>query len=72
MEAVSSFFSWLFGTRAGVLALVVGGIVLFLVIAIILERRTRMKYKEHAKGENDWSFFDDDDADEDADSTKKN
>ncbi len=29
MEAVSSFFSWLFGTRAGVLALVVGGIVLF-------------------------------------------
>ena len=65
MDAVSSFFSWLFGTRQGVLALVVGGIILFLIIAFVLERKTRMKYKEHAKSPDDWSLFDDDD-DEDA------
>jgi hypothetical protein len=66
MDAVSSFFSWLFGTRQGVLALVVGGIILFLIIAFVLERKTRMKYKEHAKSPDDWSLFDDDDDDKDA------
>ena len=70
MDAVSSFFSWLFGTRQGVLALVVGGIILFLIIAFVLERKTRMKYKEHAKSPDDWSLFDDDDDDKDATATK--
>ncbi len=29
-----------------------------------------MKYKEHAKGEDDWSLFDDDDADADSSAKK--
>lgn len=61
MAAIGDFFSWLFGTRTGVIALVLGGIVLFLIIAIILERRTRAIYKNHEKSEDDWDLFDDDD-----------
>jgi hypothetical protein len=57
---LSSFFGWLFGTRQGVLALIVGGIVLFLIIAFVLERRTRKTYYNHEKGPDDWSLFDDD------------
>ena len=57
---MSSFFGWLFGTRQGVLALIVGGIVLFLIIAFVLERRTRKTYYNHEKGPDDWSLFDDD------------
>ncbi len=56
------FFSWLFGTRPGVMALILGGIVLFLVISIVLERRTRALYKNHKKSEGDWDLFDDDDS----------
>ena len=49
MDQVSSFFSRLFGTRQGAIALVLGGIVFFLIIAFVLERRTRQIYKEHEK-----------------------
>ena len=41
MDAVSQFFGWLFGTRPGVIALVAGGIVLFLIISVCLEVKTR-------------------------------
>lgn len=61
MSAISEFFSWLFATRTGVIVLVLGGIVLFLIIALILERRTRAIYKNHEKSPDDWSLFDDDD-----------
>lgn len=61
MDAISNFFGWLFGTREGVLALVVGGIVFFLIVAIVLERRTRQKFKEHEKQEGDWDLFGSDD-----------
>lgn len=61
MAAIGNFFGWLFGTRAGVIALVLGGIVLFLLIAFVLERRTRAMYKNHARSEDDWDLFDDED-----------
>lgn len=60
MEAVENFFTWLFGTRTGVYVLVLGGIALFVVIAIILEIKTRQKYKNHKKQEGDFDLFDDD------------
>ncbi|MBS6417933.1 DUF6724 family protein [Olsenella uli] len=61
MEAIGNFFGWLFGTRAGVGALVLGGIVVFVVIAFVLERRTRRRYRNHRKTDGDWDLFDDED-----------
>lgn len=46
------FATWLFDTRAGVAALVVGGVVVCLIIAIVLERRTKRMYFDHPKGED--------------------
>lgn len=56
------FVNWLFNTRQGVIALVLGGIPLFLIIAFVLERRTRAIYKNHEKSPEDWDLFDDDDS----------
>ena len=61
MGAISDFFSWLFSTRTGVIALILGGIVLCLIIALVSERRTRAIYKNHERSEDDWNLFDDDD-----------
>lgn len=58
MEQVSQFFGWLFGTRPGVMTLVGGGIVLFFIISLVLERRTHRLYKNHEKSEGDWDLFD--------------
>ena len=51
MDQVAQFFEWLFGTRSGVLALVVGGIVFFFIISFILELRTRARYKDQGEEE---------------------
>ncbi len=59
MESVESFFAWLFGTRTGVLVLMVGGVLLFLLIAWLLEKRMRKKFYNHEKSEDDWDLFDD-------------
>lgn len=56
------FVNWLFNTRQGVIALVLGGILLFLIIAFVLERKTRAIYKNHEKSPEDWDLFDDDDS----------
>lgn len=67
------FTTWLFSTREGVLALFVGGIVVCLIVAFILERKTAKMYFNHEKqpGEEDsfleGIFGDSDDNDEDAD-----
>ena len=53
MDQVAQFFEWLFGTRSGVLALVVGGIVFFFIISFILEFRTRAKYKDQGAEEEE-------------------
>ncbi|MGI6754526.1 MAG: DUF6724 family protein [Atopobiaceae bacterium] len=54
------FIGWLFGSRPGVACLVVGGIVLFLIIAFVLEKKTRHQFYNHEKSEDDWDLFDDD------------
>ena len=60
VDAINTFFGWLFGTRAGVVALTVGGIVFFTVIAWLLEKGTRSKFYNHQKGPDDWDLFGDD------------
>ena len=59
MAAITGFFDWLFNTRQGVLALIVGGIVIVMIIAFILERGTRKQYFNHKKSADDWDLFDD-------------
>lgn len=59
MAAISGFFDWLFNTRAGVGALIVGGIVIVLIIAFVLELGTRKQYFNHKKSAGDWDLFDD-------------
>lgn len=59
MSAISGFFSWLFGSRQGVLALIVGGILFFMLVAYILEKKTRQRYFNHKKNEDDIDLFDD-------------
>ena len=60
MGSVGEFFAWLFGSRQGVIWLVAGAVVLFGIVAFILERRTRKTYYNHEKGPDDWNLFDDD------------
>lgn len=60
MQAISDFFTWLFGERNGVICLVVAGIVLCLVIALLMERKTKQRYFNHEKSDDDWDLFGDD------------
>ena len=53
MQAISDFFTWLFTNKTGVIFLVIGGILLCLVIAIVMERKTKQTYFEHEKTDND-------------------
>lgn len=64
---MEDFITWLFTDRTGVVCLVVGGMLVCLLISFILERRTRERYYNHEKSEDDWDLFGDDDEDEDAD-----
>lgn len=57
MDAV---FSFLFGTREGFAVLFLGGIVLFAIIAFVMEKRTHKLYVDRgpkAEGEDD-GFWD--------------
>ena len=57
MQAVSDFFTWLFGDKTGVVCLILGGIVLCLVIALVMERKTKKRYFNHEKTDDDWDLF---------------
>lgn len=59
MDLISYGLHWLFATRTGVISLLLGGIVLFFIISAVLEVRTRARYKNHEKSEDDWDLFDD-------------
>ena len=61
------FINWLFGSPAGVAVLVFGGMVLFLIITFIAERRTHKMFYNHEpeEDENDWEDDDDDWEDDD-------
>ncbi len=60
MDAINSFIGWLFGDKTGVLFLVLGGILLFLVISFVLERKTKKMYFNHKKTEDDRDLFGED------------
>jgi len=59
MDIVVNAFKWLFQTRTGVITLLIGGIILFFVASAVLEVRTRARYKNHERSEDDWDLFDD-------------
>lgn len=61
MDAINDFFTWLFTSRQGVLVLVLGGIVFFVLISIFLEIKTRQRFKNHKKQQGDWDLFDSND-----------
>ena len=65
MNAIGDFFTWLFTDQTGVLCLVGGGILFFLLISLVLERRTKRRYCNHEKSDDDWSLFDDEPSDSD-------
>ena len=47
------FFDWLFGTRMGVLALFVGGAIIALIVAIVLEHGLSKRYYNHEVDPNE-------------------
>lgn len=50
-----------FFSRYGIILLcILGGMVLSLVVAAVTERKTRTRYFNHEKSDDDWSLFDDD------------
>lgn len=53
---LDSFFEY-FGLTGGVLIILGVGIVVFLLVAIIMERRTKMLFPERQKGEDDNGFL---------------
>ena len=63
-------YSFLFETYAGVGVLIGISLVVCVILAAIMEVRTRKAYVDRGPRENDeddeWSFFDDDDEDEKA------
>ncbi len=59
MQAIGDFFTWLFNDQTGVICLILGGIVICLIIALLMERATKKRYFNHEKSEGDWDLFDD-------------
>ena len=59
MHAIGDFFTWLFNDQTGVICLILGGIVICLIIALLMERTTKKRYFNHEKSEGDWDLFDD-------------
>lgn len=59
MDLITEALSWLFQTRSGVMALLAGGVVLFFAISAVLEIRTRARFRDHERSEDDWDLFDD-------------
>lgn len=58
---INQVYHFLFETMPGIGVLVGAGIIISVIVCLILERKTRKRYKNHAKTEDDWSLFDDDD-----------
>lgn len=50
---MDAFFNFLFETRAGVAVLIVGGIILFMLIAYITERKTHKLYVDRGPKTDD-------------------
>lgn len=54
-------YHFLFQTYEGIGCMVGAGIVICLIACIIMERRTRKRFVDRPKTEDDWALFDDDD-----------
>ena len=57
MQAIGDFVTWLFNDQTGVLVLIAGGIVICLIIALVMERKTKERYFNHEKSDEDWDLF---------------
>lgn len=53
-------YHFLFDTYAGLGSLMAAGLVLSLLAAIIMERRTRKKFKRHEETSEGWDLFEED------------
>lgn len=57
-------YHFLFETYQGMGILFLAAIVICLIACVIMERRTRKRFKNHEATEDDWDFFDEDEDDE--------
>ena len=58
MDSISNIINWLFNDRTGVFVLLGSGVLLFLLIAWLLEKRMRKQFYNHKKTADDWDLFD--------------
>lgn len=56
MGSINDIVNWLFSDRVGVFVLMGGGVLLFLLIAWLLEGRMRKQFYNHEKTEDDWDL----------------
>lgn len=59
----AEIYHFLFETYAGIGCLVGAGLILSVIVSLIWEWRTRRRFSNHEKTEDDWSFFDENEAD---------
>lgn len=60
MDSINNIINWLFNDRVGVFVLLGSGVLLFLLIAWLLEKRMRKQFYNHKKTADDWDLFDTD------------
>ena len=65
---VNELYNFFFQSYAGIGCLVAIFIVLSILACFIMERRTRKRFVDRKKAEDDWSLFDDDEDEEEAES----
>lgn len=58
MDSINNIINWLFTDRVGVFVLLGSGVLLFLLIAWLLEKRMRKQFYNHKKTADDWDLFD--------------
>lgn len=58
---IGELYHFLFETPMGIGCLIGAVLVISIIAAFIMEKRTKKRFKNREKSENDWSFFDDDD-----------
>lgn len=60
-----AIYHFLFETYTGIGILVAAGLIISLILCVIMERKTRLVYKDRGpKTDDEWSLFDDDDDEE--------
>lgn len=64
LQQFQQLYSFLFESFGGIAVLVGGGLILSLILAFVMEKKTRRVYKNHEKNPDDWSFFGDDEDEE--------